>query len=48
MLPAAALSNALRAALGSAAAGEAGGSIALLLLWGVVATVVAARTFAWE
>ena len=45
-LPAAALSDVLRVALG--AAGDATGSVALLTIWGVAAVLLAARTFRWE
>jgi ABC-2 type transport system permease protein len=45
-LPAAALSDALRVALGASPA--ATGSLALLALWGVGAVLLAARTFRWE
>jgi ABC-2 type transport system permease protein len=48
-LPAAALSDALRVALGSSPAPpDATGSLALLAIWGVAAVVLAARTFRWE
>jgi ABC-2 type transport system permease protein len=48
-LPAAALSDALRVALGSTPAPpDAAGSLGLLLIWGVAAVVLAARTFRWE
>jgi ABC-2 type transport system permease protein len=45
-LPAAALSEALRVALG--ASGDVAGSLALLVGWGVVATGLAVATFRWE
>jgi ABC-2 type transport system permease protein len=45
-LPAAALSEALRIALGGA--GDAMNSLALLGGWGAVASLLAARTFRWE
>jgi ABC-2 type transport system permease protein len=45
-LPAAALSDAMRVALGDA--GGASGSLVLLTGWGVVAVLIAARTFRWE
>jgi ABC-2 type transport system permease protein len=45
-LPASALSEALRVALG--ATGDAGPSLALLAIWGVAAVLVAARTFRWD
>jgi ABC-2 type transport system permease protein len=48
-LPAAALSDALRVALGSSPAPpDATGPLALLLIWGVAAVLLAARTFRWE
>ncbi len=46
LLPAAALSDALRVALG--AGGEALGPMAVLVAWGIGATAVAAATFRWE
>jgi ABC-2 type transport system permease protein len=46
LLPFAALSEALRAALG--AAGDATGPLAVLAAWGVGSMAVAARTFRWE
>ena len=46
ILPAAALSDALRTALSSA--GIDGGSLALLVVWAVVLLVAAALTFKWE
>ena len=46
VLPAAALSDAMRIALG--AAGDATASVVLLTVWGVAAVVLAARTFRWE
>jgi ABC-2 type transport system permease protein len=45
-LPAAALSDAMRVALG--AAGDASGSVVLLAVWGLAAVVLAMRTFRWE
>ena len=45
-LPAAALSDALRVALG--AGGDATGSLVLLAGWGVAALLLASRTFRWE
>lgn len=45
-LPAAALSDAVRLALGGT--GDAGGSLALLAGWGVAAVGLAAATFRWE
>jgi ABC-2 type transport system permease protein len=48
-LPAAALSDALRVALGSSPAPpDAGGPLAILALWGAGAVLLAARTFRWE
>jgi ABC-2 type transport system permease protein len=47
VLPASALSDALRIGLGTQA-GSAVEPIALLAVWGVGATLVAARTFRWE
>ncbi len=47
ILPAAALSDALRIGLG-AATGDVAGSLALLAGWGIGATLLAARTFRWE
>ncbi len=47
LLPAAALSEALRIGLG-AATGSAVGPLALLAAWGAGAALVAARTFRWE
>lgn len=46
VLPAAALSGALRVALG--AAGEIGPSLAVLAVWSVVAVALTVRTFRWE
>jgi ABC-2 type transport system permease protein len=46
VLPAAALSAALRAALGST--DVAGAPLAVLTVWGVVTVLLAARTFRWE
>jgi ABC-2 type transport system permease protein len=46
ILPAAALSDALRAALGTG--GDALGPLAILLVWGAAAVALAARTFRWE
>lgn len=45
-LPAAALSDAMRIALGDA--GDATASVVLLVAWGVPAVVLATRTFRWE
>ncbi|MGZ8501346.1 MAG: ABC transporter permease [Candidatus Limnocylindrales bacterium] len=47
VLPAAALSDALRIGLG-AAAGDPLGPLVLLGAWGLATTVLAARTFRWE
>lgn len=45
ILPAGALSDALRAGLGG---GDPAGSLALLAAWGIAAATVATRTFRWE
>jgi ABC-2 type transport system permease protein len=45
-LPAAALSDALRVALGGG--GDASGALVLLAGWGIAAVLLAARTFRWE
>jgi ABC-2 type transport system permease protein len=45
-LPAAALTEALRVALGSG--GDATGPLAVLAIWGVGSVLVATRTFRWE
>ncbi len=47
VLPAAALADAFRVALGSGD-GDAAGSLLILAAWGIVAVVAAARTFRWE
>jgi ABC-2 type transport system permease protein len=47
LLPAAALSDALRIGLGGSS-GEPLGPLALLAIWGLVAAGLAARTFRWE
>jgi ABC-2 type transport system permease protein len=47
LLPAAALSDALRIGLGGAT-GDATGAVLLLAGWGIVTTGLAARTFRWE
>lgn len=47
LLPASALSDALRIGLG-ATDGNAGGPLAVLLAWGVVAAALAATRFRWE
>ena len=46
VLPAAALADAFRIALGSGA--NAGPPVAILAIWGLAACVLAARTFRWE
>jgi ABC-2 type transport system permease protein len=46
ILPAAALADAFRVALGQG--GDAARSVAILLAWGVGSVLVAARTFRWE
>ena len=46
VLPAAALADAFRIALGSGS--DAGPPVAILTIWGVAACVLAARTFRWE
>lgn len=48
VLPAAALSDALREAVGAPPSGDAAQSIATLLVWGTAAIALAARTFAWD
>ena len=53
LLPAAALSDALRVGLGVATGagstpGDAAGALVLLAVWGIVAAGLAARTFRWE
>lgn len=47
ILPAAALSDALRIGLG-AAPGDPRGSLAVLAIWGAATTLLAVRTFRWE
>jgi ABC-2 type transport system permease protein len=47
VLPAAALADAFRAALG-AGSGDLGSSLLILAAWGVATVVLAARTFRWE
>ena len=47
VLPASALSDAYRIGLG-AAAGDAAGSLVILAAWGLIASLLAARTFRWE
>ncbi len=47
ILPAAALADAFRVALGSGD-GDLGRSIAVLTIWGVAAVALAVRTFRWE
>ena len=46
VLPASALADTFRVALGQG--GDAAGPIAVLIVWGVGAVVLAARTFRWE
>ncbi len=46
ILPAAALADAFRVALGSG--GDAARSLVILAAWGIAAVVLAARTFRWE
>jgi ABC-2 type transport system permease protein len=46
ILPAAALADAFRVALGQG--GDAARSVAILLAWGIGASLLAARTFRWE
>jgi ABC-2 type transport system permease protein len=46
ILPAAALSDLFRAAFGGSA--NVGWSVVVLVVWGFVAVVIAARTFSWE
>jgi ABC-2 type transport system permease protein len=48
LLPAAALADAFRAALGSGDAVDVGRAVATLLVWGIGAIVLALRTFRWE
>jgi ABC-2 type transport system permease protein len=48
LLPASALAEAFRAALGSHAGGDVGRSFLVLALWAVGAIVVAVRSFRWE
>jgi ABC-2 type transport system permease protein len=48
LLPAAALADAFRAALGSGDAVDVGRDLATLLVWGVGAVALALRTFRWE
>ena len=48
LLPAAALADLFRVALGSGGAVDAGRAMATLLVWGVAAVVLALRTFRWE
>jgi ABC-2 type transport system permease protein len=48
LLPAAALADSFRVALGSADAIDVGRAVATLLIWGVGAVVLALRTFRWE
>jgi ABC-2 type transport system permease protein len=48
LLPAAALADLFRVALGSADAIDVARAVATLLIWGVGAVVLALRTFRWE
>ncbi len=48
LLPASALAEVFRAALGTATDGDAGRSLVILAAWAVGAIVVAVRTFRWE
>ncbi|HET9457220.1 MAG TPA: ABC transporter permease [Candidatus Limnocylindrales bacterium] len=48
LLPPAALSDALRGALGAPAAGDPASSLAILAAWGLGSTAIAARTFRWD
>jgi ABC-2 type transport system permease protein len=48
LLPAAALADAFRAALGSGDVVDLGRAVAILLIWGVGAIALALRTFRWE
>lgn len=48
LLPAAALSDSLRVALGSPAGGDPAVGLAVLAAWGLVSTAIAARTFRWD
>lgn len=48
LLPPAALSDALRSALGTAAGGGPEASLAVLAAWGAGTTALAARTFRWD
>lgn len=48
VLPAAALTDAFRAALGGAGAGDPAGALVLLAAWGIGAAGLASRTFRWE
>jgi ABC-2 type transport system permease protein len=48
LLPAAALADAFRVALGTGGEADVGRAIATLAAWGIGAVVVALRTFRWE
>lgn len=48
LLPAAALADAFRVALGSGGEADAGRALATLAVWGIVAMAVTLRTFRWE
>jgi len=48
LLPAAALADLFRVALGSGDAVDVGRALAILLVWGIGAVVLALRTFRWE
>jgi ABC-2 type transport system permease protein len=48
LLPAAALADAFRVALGSGGGVDAGRALATLAVWGIVAVALALRTFRWE
>jgi ABC-2 type transport system permease protein len=47
-LPAAALADAFRVALGSGGGADVGRALATLAVWGIVAVALALRTFRWE
>ena len=48
LLPAAALADLFRVALGSGVAVDVGRAVAIVLVWGIGAVVLALRTFRWE
>ena len=48
VLPAAALADAFRVALGTGGNADAGRALVILVVWGVGAVVLALRTFRWE